>query len=346
MNTYPPWHYAPQQLLSLVALCTVLLSGCAAAVDQVFPTAAPSPTPTVTPPPTLAVTITPTPFVLAANALGTLGAEIDPALIAASPTPLISVFATPYLPSPTVPPVALGAVRIEYFSADVQQAAPGDTVTVFWAAGGAETAIIYRVNAETGKPIRQWNVGARGSLQIKTREDEPGDLQLQLVIGTDDNQAQESITIAFSCTGGWFITPAPAGCPNAPIFGSILAYQRFERGRMVWIAQQKRVYILYEDGKEPGWEAYPDEFTDGMPESDPSISPPDGLGQPVRGFGLVWRANPTVRDRLGFSTEPETSYNSDYQGDPVAADGQMAFRLADGAVVVLNGADRTWRTTS
>jgi serine/threonine-protein kinase len=33
--------------------------------------------------------------------------------------------------------------------------------------------------------------------------------------------------------------------------------------------------------------------------------PPTGLVAPISGFGLVWGANPAVRDALGWGTQPE-----------------------------------------
>jgi hypothetical protein len=47
-----------------------------------------------------------------------------------------------------------------------------------------------------------------------------------------------------------------------------------------------------------------------MPEDDPSLVPPEGLYQPVRGFGVAWRdeqATPgfRVRDRLGWAIDQE-----------------------------------------
>jgi hypothetical protein len=58
----------------------------------------------------------------------------------------------------------------------------------------------------------------------------------------------------------------------------------------------------------------------GQPETDPSLTPPAGLFQPVRGFGVAWRANNappglTVRDRLGWATEAEASLTGSFQCD-------------------------------
>jgi hypothetical protein len=60
----------------------------------------------------------------------------------------------------------------------------------------------------------------------------------------------------------------------------------------------------------------------------------------VRGFGLVWRARPGVRDRLGWATVPETAYEGQTQGDPGTT---YYLRARDGGVVELTGAGSAWR---
>jgi hypothetical protein len=61
------------------------------------------------------------------------------------------------------------------------------------------------------------------------------------------------------------------------------------------------------------WEWYPDTWSADQSESDPGIVPPEGLVQPVRGFGKVWRENPEVRERLGWGLAPEQGYNTELQ---------------------------------
>jgi hypothetical protein len=44
-------------------------------------------------------------------------------------------------------------------------------------------------------------------------------------------------------------------------------------------------------------------FEEGMPETSPEYdNPPEGLYQPRRGFGMLWRSNAAVRDRVGWAT--------------------------------------------
>jgi hypothetical protein len=55
---------------------------------------------------------------------------------------------------------------------------------------------------------------------------------------------------------------------------------------------------------------YADDWNEGDPEDDPTLTPPDGLYQPVRGFGLVWRTYSEVRDRLGWAVDQEVGFDT------------------------------------
>ncbi len=106
-----------------------------------------------------------------------------------------------------------------------------------------------------------------------------------------------------SCVHGWFFSqPAVTGCPFAPAATTDAVYLEFERGRMFWIAVERKIYVLYTDGQLPRWERYPDTWSEGMVERDPSIVGPVGLWQqPRRGFGHLWRSNGHIRARLGWA---------------------------------------------
>ena len=53
-----------------------------------------------------------------------------------------------------------------------------------------------------------------------------------------------------------------------------------------------------------------------MPEDDPAYSPPPGLKQPRRGFGLVWRTTEGLADRIGWAVNDEVPFNLIYQETP------------------------------
>jgi len=75
----------------------------------------------------------------------------------------------------------------------------------------------------------------------------------------------------------------------------------------------------------------PDTWTDAQPASDPSLQPPGGLSQPVRGFGYAWRNAPPVRAGLGWATEGEHAYSGFWQnfehGLMLTDNGSAAYAL-------------------
>lgn len=114
--------------------------------------------------------------------------------------------------------------------------------------------------------------------------------------------------VARVCSPPWFFEPAPERCPAAPAERTFAAEQKFENGRMLWVASQGRIYVLYDDGDTPGWQSFADTWTDGEPEFDRDLVPPEGRFQPVRGFGKLWRENTAVAARLGWAIEREGGY--------------------------------------
>jgi serine/threonine-protein kinase len=97
------------------------------------------------------------------------------------------------------------------------------------------------------------------------------------------------------------------GCPLGEAVITSMAWQPFERGAMLWRADLNLIYILGPDGR---WRSTGDTWREGDPDSDPSLAAPNGLHQPVRGFGLAWRERPGVRDMLGWGTAEEQGFQA------------------------------------
>jgi hypothetical protein len=118
-----------------------------------------------------------------------------------------------------------------------------------------------------------------------------------------------------ACTYEWFLSNPPSECPGEPPQYSITIAQQFERGMMLWREQPdhygSQIYVFYADGVWPEYDSSNELWHEGWPESDPSIVPPPGYYQPVRGFGTMWRERSysglSVRDRLGWAVEEEFS---------------------------------------
>lgn len=103
------------------------------------------------------------------------------------------------------------------------------------------------------------------------------------------------------------------GCPLNGGEGAFLVQQSFERGELIWRSNG----IIYAFPSTGTYYAIPDIWTDGIPETDPNLVPPDGLIQPIRGFGLAWRSNDILKNALGWAINGENQYPSyiqEFQG--------------------------------
>jgi len=92
----------------------------------------------------------------------------------------------------------------------------------------------------------------------------------------------------------------------------------------VWVA------ILDNAGQSGQWLIFVDDWQDGVDAaSDPSLTPPEGLSQPVRGFGKVWRTKLSDQQRttLGWATGDELPFSSTYTYQ------SASFTNAQGVVV-------------
>ena len=99
------------------------------------------------------------------------------------------------------------------------------------------------------------------------------------------------------------------GCPRDAGVSTALVTQRFERGRMFW--RDTRQIVVMSDAQ-TFWRV-PDTWDETQPADDPSLSPPEGAIQPVRGFGLVWRSSDTYQNALGWARGPEFPIASFWQ---------------------------------
>jgi LysM repeat protein len=164
------------------------------------------------------------------------------------------------------------------------------------------------------------------------------------------------------------VAPTPTATPTFPPFPTptikdvSAAFQPFERGFAIWLGDRKRIWIaacctstIPLGGR---WLSFEDAWVEGMLESDPSIVPPSGLYQPVRGFGLVWRTlsdyshGGTVRDLLGWASAPERGYTAhveyrpggyfDPEGHFIGRPGTWTINAPDGKQYYFHEAGPAW----
>jgi len=110
------------------------------------------------------------------------------------------------------------------------------------------------------------------------------------LFGTEDNALAESL-----------------GCPRAETATTVAAWQPFEHGVMLWREDVNLIYVLEPENL---WRSTGDTWREGDLAFEPAQDVPDGLHQPVRGFGLVWREQPGVREALGWATSEEDGFEA------------------------------------
>ena len=245
------------------------------------------------------------------------------------------------MPTTGAPP----PIAITEFSAAPAEIAPGGSVTLSWQAI-AEWATIYLADERGRLTEPSFEVPISGTLVVTTSPTLRDRADFFLFAGRGNVYEQATASVLIPCPDGWFFADPPAGCPLAPHFPTMVA-QRFEHGLLLWLERTgderpfNEIIALYDDGPLPRWQTMVDDWTEGEPESDPDIVPPDGLFQPVRGFGKIWRQRTGVRDRLGWATGEEFSLEDGGYQCSSAAYASCYVSGPEGVVYVLypNGSD-------
>ena len=116
------------------------------------------------------------------------------------------------------------------------------------------------------------------------------------------------------------LTATPLVCPPLPTPTTLdtqAAEQHFEHGLMFWLQTRNEIWALIDSptADQFYWRVLPNLWYQGTPEADPSLQPPAGMYQPVRGFGVAWRlgggaASLPLRDDLGWAVEEEAGFET------------------------------------
>jgi hypothetical protein len=122
-------------------------------------------------------------------------------------------------------------------------------------------------------------------------------------------QSAPALQAALSCPTSYH----PRIVPQA--WEAKTSYQPFEHGRMIWSDHQgwyahPVIFVIFSNGRYRRFEDTFDSATDPVSGGE---TPPDGLREPVLGFGKVWREHIGVRNALGWAIAPEISGTGYYQ---------------------------------
>lgn len=123
------------------------------------------------------------------------------------------------------------------------------------------------------------------------------------------------------CNVNWFFSQRPNGCPASPPVESWAAFERFERGFMVWISNTDSYYVFHNANEQGALRLTlvrgPLTLLPGANPNNRVGGAPVGLTEPVSGFGLVWRGEVEgvsgLRSQLGWAVEPEYGFQTTYQ---------------------------------
>lgn len=258
-----------------------------------------------------------------------------------------TVTSPPEEPSPTAAPTAtpLSPPAILSFTADRTTIVQGEDVILSWQATGGTEAWIEWVGSNILMASVQVDPNGGAATFAPTAPGRPGSTEMVLTVRNSASSAEAQVHLTIECAEA----PLPelesqqlyANCPLGTVTGNAV-YQEFQSGHMVWLEENRLIYVLYADGR---YEIYADNFHEGDPESDPAIIPPAGLYQPIRGFGLVWRTNQNVRDGLGWGLAPEQGFqgwSQSYSGSGMH-NSVTFIRLLDGSICLLSHFDSRWR---
>jgi len=304
------------------------VSGCAATTTQIIPTDRPTAAPTDT------ATPSNTP---GADATLTAVARIASAQPTAGPSPT-SIFGPTRTPEPgqatATPPPDPNAPGIEFFTTSADEVEPGGSLVLFWSTRNADRAVIYRLD-RAGERQEVFNVDQDGNLTYTTSIRDRGQVDFVLLVGTDDQEVQQRLSVPLGCPIEWFFNPRPDECAEAEANETLIKEQTFERGRMVYIADEEAVYVLFNDGNAPAWTEFENQYDPAVdPESVDNFPSAPGTFQPIAELGFVWRGDDTTRNRLGLGTTELVEYLGFVQTSTLDGGGTARYISSIGQVVL------------
>lgn len=146
----------------------------------------------------------------------------------------------------------------------------------------------------------------------------------------------------------WFFDNLAQECAST-VLQTWAAFEPFEHGLMVWIAEGGHTYVLLDDGSpfKPYQEVVDPQGLP-LPGPDPNLAPPAGLFQPELGFGKFWRGGVAgydwVRQRLGWATARESSYGALWQCNTASDDAARCYFTGprDQVLVLARGSAQYW----
>lgn len=244
-----------------------------------------------------------------------------------------------------IPNAAPAEARVTAFRVVPATFKPGDTIRLHWQVTG-DRATVCPVSEAI--PVADQCVSVppgTGSLSWATddRAIEYTGFQISVeAVGAADGRLAP---VTVNCQGyrDWFFANAPARCPRTTPQTYQAAAERFERGRMIWLAEQG-VYLIFIYGDAQQNQPFLQHFDPlvpipgGGPDNRLGLTPPPGRLEPTSGFGLLWRGEVVGSERLhellGWAIEPEFGYQARVQCEAgLAYSWSCYLELPEGGVI-------------
>ena len=195
-----------------------------------------------------------------------------------------------------------------------------------------------------------WNEEPDGTLIINTNSRDRGQLDFLLSIGEGALTVEQTLSVPLACPVQWFFGPPPNECPDEEVVETLIIEQEFERGRMVYIGESDLIYTLFNDGFEPAWVVFENQYDPEIhPERDDSFEQAlqPGFFQPIGELGFVWRNNDTVRNRLGVGIQADIRYDGFAQSATLANNSESLYiSSTSGTVLQLLDNGDSWQIIS
>lgn len=237
--------------------------------------------------------------------------------------------------TPTPPPTPVPGASILTFDYSPQVAPRGTNVTFAWTMQGVDTVLVEAydtwdntfITSQTGLPVN-------GSTSVTVPNLIQGDMRVVvygaritgtvLSSGSYERVVQRSVTIEIRE-------------PATQTISTYAAYQDYQRGFMIWRADNEAVYVFQYQGSSGGtYTIYPISSYRNLPNNPIADNPPStGLVKPINAFGRIWGNSAAVRNGTGWAINNEQGYSTSV----AVADGIVeTMTVPNGGTIVLTRA--------
>jgi hypothetical protein len=245
-------------------------------------------------------------------------------------------------PLPEPPPSGDGIIQLFEVSSETTIADPGVTVTLKWAFEGESGAICEQITPRPLSDTCYQDLPSSGSLEVTVPAEARGAIGYFLYAHAGGQVEDALVILPLSaergCEHEWFFGSADyehkplLECPISEPVEIRPQIQLFEKGLMLRLdgvgleGDAWLIALLSQEGDSYslGFDPVLDAWMPDMPETDAALTPPEGLFQPSRGFGMLWRGEIEYlamvdvltldgQEVLGWATGNVFEYDAVYQ---------------------------------